>query len=59
MYYLLNYSGHIRLYMESKFAQKLAKDVFKRIIVGNGQITLNFFDFQKFCVNLYEVPFVH
>ena len=30
----------------------------KKIIVGNGQITLNFFDFQKFCVNMAFLAFI-
>ena len=30
----------------------------KKIIVGNGQITLNFFDFQKFCANMAFLAFI-
>ena len=30
----------------------------KKMIVGNGQITHNFFDFQKFCANMAFLAFI-
>ena len=58
MFYLFDYSGHIRSYLESKFAQKLATTCTQMIILGNGQITHNFFDFQKFCAKLAFFAFI-
>ena len=58
MFYLFNYSGHIQLYLEFKFAKKPAKHVFKKIVVGNGQITHKFLDFPKFSVKLPFFAFI-
>ena len=58
MCYLFNHSGHIRLYMKFKFAQKISFKCIQKITVGNGQITHNFFDFQKFCGDLAFFAFI-
>ena len=58
MHYLFNYSGHTKLYLEFTFSQKIGKKCNQKIIVGNEQITHNFFDFQKFCAKLTFYAFM-
>ena len=58
MFYLFDYSGHIRFYLESKFAQKIGNNMYSNDHTWKWQITHNFFDFQKFCAKLAFFAFI-
>ena len=53
---LLLYSHQILFGIQ--VCQKIGKKCIQKIIVGNGQITHNFFDFRKFCASLAFFAFI-